>query len=260
MLEFQVLFFIIKISDGIAIAQSTNHAQLPLELIAEIFDRLHGDRKALAVCSLVCKSWTRLARYRLFEDVTIHHRAGMLLEVGSTAMVFIRRLSLLPRNALLYNEIILQLGGLEMIRSLSLSNFAWRVLKPEVKSAFFAHFSSIVRLQLRVVGTLAFSDLATIICAFPRLETLVFIRYSALLHDDPSPSAICLPRNLRELELRVTDVNTFLNWLLSIPTIPAFRTVYLHGALPQVTESFLQALGPSLEVLRCDSYGETDNL
>jgi hypothetical protein len=257
-----VYFLVTILSDEITMAQRTNCPQLPLELIAEIFDHLYGNKKALAVCSLVCRSWTRLARYRLFEDVTIHFRWGRKVLVESATMPFIRRLSLSPSlrssAAVFYNEVIVQLGGLENIRSLSLANVTWHILKSEVKLAFFAHFSTIVRLELIVTLTFTFSELETIICGLPRLETLVFCAGQpvTLLHADPLSSALCFPRNLRELELWSTDTNTFLKWLLSFPTTPTLRTVYLHGTLPAETNSFLQALGPSLKVFRCDAYGE----
>jgi hypothetical protein len=261
-----VYFLVTVFSGEITTAQHTNCPRLPPELIAEIFDRLYGNKKALAVCSLVCRSWTRLARHRLFEDVTINFYSGVLklrkvLEAGSAAMPFIRRLSLSPsfgNTAIFYNEVIVQLGGLEHIRSLSLAYFDWRILKPEVTSAFFAHFSIIVRLQLQVRGEMMLSELETIICGLPRLEILVFTTNPLLIlhHSNPPPSALCFPRNLRKLELRVRETNTFLKWLLSFPTTPALRTVYLHGGLPEGINSFLQALGPSLEVFRCDTYGE----
>ena len=241
-------------------AQDTNRPRLPLELIAEILDCLCGDKKTLAVCSLVCKIWTRPARYRLFEKVAIYPR--VLLQLGSAraTLPFIRHLFLTPSLGCLgspfYNKILPRLVGLESIRSLSLTHFYWPELKPEAKIAFFAHFAAIVRLQLQVVKTSTFSELATIICAFPCLETLVVNGAQGWSDADPPPSALRLPRNMRELELRINNTNVFLKWLLSFPTTPALQTVYLHGALSEEINPFLQALGGSLKVFRYDGCSE----
>ena len=244
-------------------AQDTNHPRLPLELIAEILDCLCGDKKTLAVCSLVCKIWTRPARYRLFEKVAIHPRIlGKVLDTGSAAMPFIQRLFLTPSylGSPFYNKILPRLVGLESIRSLSLTYFFWPDLNPEAKIAFFTHFAAIVRLHLQFVKTSTFSQLATIICAFSCLETLVVNGTQGWSHAGPPPSVLRFPRNMRELELRINNTNVFLEWLLSFPTTPALQTVYLHGALSEEINPFLQALGGSLEVFRydgcCDDAGK----
>ena len=47
---------------------------LPPELCDMVIDFLHDNKVALASCSLVCRSWSRAARYHLFDSIYELHR------------------------------------------------------------------------------------------------------------------------------------------------------------------------------------------
>jgi hypothetical protein len=49
----------------------TRSPRLPPELIDAAIDQLHDDPEALALCTLVCKSWVPASRHHLFPTITV---------------------------------------------------------------------------------------------------------------------------------------------------------------------------------------------
>jgi hypothetical protein len=213
---------------------------------------------------LVCKAWTNPARDHLFASLTIVSGLEEIkaANIASTFTPFLRHLHLMSwdNDHKFWHEVIPFLTDFRTprLRSLSLSNFAWHSLSPNQRSAFFRRFESIISLQLSLYKQTASSDIATIICSFPHLQTL-FLTPS--LHKRELPGLLLFPPELRLPErlstLRVLyvylDYRSVLEWLGSVPEQLSIHTLHLTmgSFLPQDLDAvnmFLKALGPSLEV------------
>jgi hypothetical protein len=65
--------------------------EFPAELTDRIIDFLHSDKRALAACSLVCKSWIPASRCHLFREFTL---------TSANAQAFLELFELTHRQAL----------------------------------------------------------------------------------------------------------------------------------------------------------------
>jgi hypothetical protein len=242
-------------------------AKLPQELIDAIIDHLHDDKEALASCSLVCRTWTPRTRHYLFTNFTLNgKKLKTFPRSGSAVMPFIRHFSVVDLStAREWNKFLPLLVGFDRARSLSFSNIGipWQAMKSKSRSSLLRTFSAVVCLKLNFIRTKRFSEVASIICAFPCLQTLV-VRH--LTCSVPSRNQSSLPTSnhalsssLRHLEILSFQAELLLEWFLSFETPPALHTVYLHelddrADKRSITRRFLQAVGPTLESLCCNSY------
>jgi hypothetical protein len=241
------------------------------ELIAAIADNIRDDNKSLSAFRLVCKAWTYPARDHLFASLTIsdvddRFKKIKAANITSTYTPFLRHLRLLDTYSdTFWHEVIPFLADFSTprLQSLRLNCWRWHSLSPDERSAFLRRFDSIVSLELSLYCQYTPIDVATIICAFPHLQTFILLpsRYKL---PGPSPLApeLRLPERLSTLCVRYSyqDYQLFLEWLASIPEQLSIRTfeLSLYWVCTQDIVSinvFLKALGPSLEVFRCNSCG-----
>jgi hypothetical protein len=109
---------------------------------------------------------------------------------------------------------------------------------------------------LRLEGVL-FNDMtafAQFVCAFPHLQSLsvggVLNIQNTPKIEEPHPNAFCPSPKLFGLELNFIPVVVLLEWFLSLPVHPAFRSVCLReiwGNDLDIVSKFLAAFGNSLE-------------
>jgi hypothetical protein len=229
--------------------------RLPPELIEGIFDYLRQDKRALKVCSLVCQAWLYPAYRQLFYYTDLSwYRLAIAYDPRTKSIVtpFIRRLHITYTTPRDWNETFQSLDGFHSVTSLSLEILPWDKILPEIRLTISNRFFAIVRLELEKVVTTAFSELAQLICTFPCLENLI-LGFTVWPISDKASSLLRLPQHLHALELDDSNFTEILEWLCSFRQDIALRTVCFLNPKErhvQVIDTFLQALGPSLESLR----------
>ena len=227
--------------------------RLPPELIEGIFDYLQQDKRVLKACSLVCKAWLYPAYRRLFYDTRLSWdrlRIAFDPRSKSTAAPFIRRLHLWYDSIRAWNEISPSLDGFHSVTSLSIAQLRWD--DSEVRLAISNRFIAIVRLELQIVLTTTFSELAQMICTFRCLEKLIIGITACIVLDKASP-LLCLPQHLHALELDGPNSTEIVEWLSSFGQDLTLRNVCFwnfHHHHYQVINTLLRVLGPSLESFR----------
>ena len=214
----------------------------------------------LKACSLVCKAWLYPAYRRLFYDTRLSWdqlRIAFDPRSGSNAAPFIRRLHLRYDLKCGWNQIFPFLDGFHYVTSLSIAHLGWDGILPATRLTISNRFIAIVRLELQVVTTTTFSELAQIICTFRCLEKLILGFISCNISDKASP-LLCLPPHLHALELDGPNLIDILEWLSSFGQDLTLRNVCFlefNGYHYQVINKFLRVLGPSLESFRMRLVG-----
>jgi hypothetical protein len=229
--------------------------RLPQELIDEIFHYLGEDKRALKVCSLVCKAWFYPAHRQLFYDTDLTwHRLAIAYHPRTKSIVtpFIRCLHIthiIPRD---WNETFQSLDGFHSVTSLSISSLPWDQILPNIRLTISNRFFAIARLELVRVVTTTFSEFTQIICTFRYLENLILGLTVWHISNKASP-LLRLPQRLRALELYCLDGTEILEWLCSFGQDLTLRRVCFWDPQErhdQVINTFLRVLGPSLESFR----------
>jgi hypothetical protein len=245
--------------------------KLPQELIAGIADNIRDDNESLEVFSLVCKAWTNPAHYHLFASLTIRDMNDLRnikrANIAPAYAPFVRELRLASSkdHHKFWREVIFFLADFRTprLRSLDLRSLTWHSLSPTHRSVFLSQFKSIVSLQLKLYKQGTSPDIATIVCSFPHLQKLILLK-SRVKDSCPRPSPVLpelrLPQQFSTLcaTYMRQDHQLFLGWLASIPQQLSIRTLdlLLHSIGLQdamTVQEFFKALGPSLEVLRCNT-------
>jgi hypothetical protein len=106
-------------------------------------------------------------------------------------------------------------------------------------------------LRLIEVASRYVFQLVHIVCAFPRLQTLSISVENGPRPNNTSLTTGCLSPHLVALELEGVCMDGMLQWIMSLPTCPALRTVYLHPFFfsDDIWIKFLLCLEDSLEFL-----------
>jgi hypothetical protein len=234
--------------------------RLPPELIDEFLGYLRHEKRALKVCSLVCKAWLYPAYRRLFYDTHLYSTtlaAAYGPRSESIAAPFIRRLHILHCLPSFWNRTFLSLDDFHSVTSLSLAVLPWDAIQPEIRSTFTNRFIAIVRLELQNVVTTTFSEFAQIICTFRCLEKLILCS-TVWYTSNKASSLLRLPQHLHALELDGSDFTEMLEWLCSFGQDLTLRNVCFwnpEGRHCHLINTFLRVLGPSLESFRIRLLG-----
>ena len=219
-------------------------------MIDVIIDHLHDDIQSLKACSLVCKTWTRSARFHLFSTLTVS-RLGAIKRLLRSAPAVISSIRHLHLRNQLWGIILPLLVGFESIKSLTLTGVSIDRMGADVLSGLCYNFSAAVVVRLKDVEFDSSAQLFDFICAFPRLQRLAisFIGTSDEFESDlPPPTAFSLSPHLYDLELDGACMDPVLDWLLSLPDRPALRAVGLRPTYFNNTiTKLLLALEDSLE-------------
>jgi len=229
--------------------------ELPIELVEAILDYLHDDKRALKMCSLVCKAWLHPTYRLLFYDTRLswyRFTTAFDRQSKSTAVPFIRRLHIGYGPPHLWNEILPFLSGFHLITSLTLDTLYWDKIFPRVQSIISNRFTTITRLELQSLFTATFSELAQMICTFRCLENLI-LGSIYWCRTDTASSVLRLPHRLHALELDGDDLTEILEWFCSFGQDLTLRNLCLLNPWQhdeQVINALLQVLGPSLDSFR----------
>jgi hypothetical protein len=245
--------------------------RLPQELIAAIVDNIWDDKKSLKAFSLVCKAWTNPARDHLFATLTISdiyhgHRSSDLSDLISIFAPFLRHLELFSifysYKHTFWQKVIPLLVDFRSprLRTLTFDGVTWPSITPSDRSAFLSRFGSIISLQLDA-SRMTLAEVADFICSLPHLETLILKGRVVDCRVPPASSPrLHLPERLSTLGVYcyLGDYPPFLDWLLSFPQQPCLRTLHFRTLCMFGADHFnklFKTLGPSLEVIRCGTFG-----
>jgi len=247
---------------------------LPQELLLAIVDNIREDKKSLKAFSLVCKAWTDAARDRLFASLNISNLEGLeKIKAANIASSYAPHLRHLQLTAFYFHhkfwqDVIPFLADFTTprLQNLTLTELAWHSLSADERSALLRRFESIVSLELSLYQQDTSNEIASIICSFPHLDTLILrpsLHRRVILGPTPSSPELRLPKRLSTLRVSYFshDYRFVLEWLGSIPEQLSIHTFYITmgGLLPHDVDSvnkFLKALGASLEVLECETDDE----
>jgi hypothetical protein len=129
-------------------------SHVPQEVLDDIFDYLHQDKRELKRCSLVCKAWLYPARRQLFSDATFNSRQiAISFHRNSTSIIarFIRRLTIANCPTEFWIDTFSSLGGVQDVTSVSCTHLPWREMLPQVRLTFLNHFAAINRRHRRLL-------------------------------------------------------------------------------------------------------------
>ena len=229
-------------------ARSHDHkmakVRLPSELTDRIIDFLHSDRRTLAVCSLVCKSWVPASRLHYFQKLVVYPTTvDHLIELICTPSSTISELTVecLEFRGSAGLEAFIKVGyyiSKFTIQKLVLRSLQWTHPTKAISSCL----ERIPHLQIIATKFLDLTDFIGLIQSFHSLHTLQFDFGSGA-------PVVGIYQQLRDLFLDDMDR---LPRSVSMAQFPAIAILNLHG-IPggggAVLRHFLQSLGPSLSKL-----------
>jgi hypothetical protein len=149
--------------------------EIPQELVDMVIDHLHGDRRALSACSLVCRSWLPSSRFHKFASITKYCGAAT---DGADIMPF----SECPVAAQYVRDLTLQLaatmdGNLRLncctgLQDLTL--WGWGLLPVHLLTSISSPYLSTTVKSLKLAGCqiTSPSDVALLIHSLPLLQSL----------------------------------------------------------------------------------------
>lgn len=224
---------------------------LPPELVHLIIGH-HVDPTTLASCSLVCTEWMLHARPRMFSRISISlsnaDRFGRLFVPprGVTFASHVREIELDHKIAGdFWTSDVLPKFVVKFPHLHTLSLFG--LVPKSLPSAF----QVVTHLELNYVYTPHAERLASVISAFPRLETLKvtqergpsYFRFGDILSELHPPSP-----HLRRVDL---DNPAILHWIASASPKPRLESICLEISQPEIAIAVesIRALSPSLRAL-----------
>ncbi|OCH91126.1 hypothetical protein OBBRIDRAFT_803523 [Obba rivulosa] len=227
---------------------------LPPELTDRIIDHLEGDKRALANCGLVCRSWLPRSRFYSFRRIVLR---------TTNSKTFIQLLNDDPELGLYTTHLVIGtsrtddtdwhvdvlpkvISYMPNVTTLELAGRA------AYEAEHFKDFKSVTSLKLRACEFAALKDATSLLCAFPRLEALV-IESTLIVRGEQDPSLTEMYRPpLKDIIVVSSALNPepFVNWLISGGVHEGFQSLTLlpiqKPALFPVGK-FLSAAGPSLK-------------
>jgi len=222
-------------------------------------DQLHNDKPTLKACSLVCKAWTHPARLHLLSTVTVQK------PLQPAVFPYVRHLNLRigVNEASIWDEIMTLLVGFHRIVSLNIVlpfSYPPDLMNAQSWSTLGENFSAVTSLCFESESSRFVFDNATsfarMVCAFPRLQklrmrsTVLSTSTAALQAELPSATTLRLSPDFHTLDIGHNGIGVVLDWLLSLPTPPALRHIYLSniedGDLAAF-HKFIRVLGDGLE-------------
>jgi hypothetical protein len=136
---------------------------IPTEIIDVIIDFLHSDKRALSVCSLVCRNWLPASQFHLFRIVhvrssNVHSVINLLASPSSTVIRHVHVLHIyLPTHADMtpvFDTIAPYLREFVSVKTISLRSWRWLPVREE---SLFREFGRIGNMEL----TRVFYDFST---------------------------------------------------------------------------------------------------
>jgi hypothetical protein len=239
-------------------------ARFPPELFDIIINFLHEDRKTLAACALVCRSWVPASRYHSFSKITLDpwtwRNAGLLLSPANTITDAVQHLVLEKvgcfRGLLKITSRLPNITRLTLRKSSEHSQHFSPSLSQLGLSPFMKNLKS---LELVNVCFLTVETLISLLRCCPRLQSLHCNTVRIEHFWPPRPDDHLQEAVVPELKaLSVWQSPWLLDsvvryWGCSIPRLAKLDLgVHFHVSRDplRLTETLLDAAGPSLQDLR----------
>ena len=155
--------------------------KLPMELTDAILDQLHGDKRTLFNCSVVCSSWLQASRYHLFHSLRIDNAERS--QVFSEFLTFIRNT---PHISVYIDSLSLQGNG----------NHYFRGIGPFLLSQILEELPSLRNLELDNViweRALRFGEnVEPVLANWPRINKPLTSLFLRRLRSDGTYGRSCL--------------------------------------------------------------------
>lgn len=196
-----------------------------------IIDALHSNKKALACCALVNKSWLARSLHNLFATLSIPlAKAGAFFNTLSSSS----HLSLFT-----YVEDLRVQGGGDgwrLSRSTFIGLSRLRALKSLTLHGFGGYTSpypcleslqNLTRLRNLEISNAAFrtiDQVVDIICAFPSVES-ISLGDIQVPDEEVTTSELCIASTLRMLDLRGCPAHSLISWLHSHSPPPPIQNL-----------------------------------
>ncbi|KAJ7223490.1 hypothetical protein GGX14DRAFT_694409 [Mycena pura] len=251
---------------------------LPPELEDLIIDHIRGDKKALASCGLISRSWLHTSRPHLFGSVTLRDRTDedfLRLKASRhcTFIPSIRTLSISRPDkdtfsGTNFTELIPKLAGFLSLKCLRMFYVHWTDLSADSVTNFITVFHNITELEIKNTTLETPHHLIALLARLPRLEKVtvrtMFRTMATEMRKMPGlPMPPDPPRNLQVFQLREYDhtslFGSILKWIAKGPTIHTLRLGWIWpNDLPDVG-THLRTLGPTLRDLHLDLVSSTSS-
>jgi hypothetical protein len=173
----------------------------------------------LQTCSVVCRDWVEASRYHLFRSVSLRHSNSsgffkLLKSPHTTFVDSLRQLWLVEGIATQERWVgnhLAEILQLRKLHRLALAALVWKDLGAEGAGLLRGAFQDLVSLELRTITFETFDEVASLICAFPRLRRILLDELSWMSRSTDTPP----PKELQSLkfagDVKRADV---LSWLL----------------------------------------------
>jgi hypothetical protein len=231
---------------------ATTMTRIPAELTDRIIDFLHSDKKTLATCALVCKSWIPSSRFHLFEKLHINHETtrtfmDLLQSNNSTIEKYAQTLWILNWKRMV--QLAPYLDRFLAFKSLVITGTQSDMKETHADLCLWFHgITNLDVMSFQFTNTNCFSRFLD---AFPLLE-LLRINLSGLSHhfpDDAQSSTISLPLRIRVLHMAISS--SMLPFLLNIHFPPLAELMLCRVSTNDLLDidHWLRSLPPTLRAL-----------
>jgi len=231
--------------------------RLPAELTDRIIDHLHSDKRALAMCSLVCKTWLPASRYHSHTEIclTVHNIQSFTELLNSPACTFFGHA--VDVDISVYDDpddgpgilstISYRLFRLN-IKSLRLNGVNWDIRDEELEEVLrcLAAISALEMWEVTFSDPNQFVKFAT---SFVSLERLSLPGLSFQTDDAAHIPSFTLSPLLRFVDL---NLSSDLLWFLLAAQFPPLNHIKLSWITSDdldAVQALLQFSGPSLHNL-----------
>ncbi|CAA7268168.1 unnamed protein product [Cyclocybe aegerita] len=198
-------------------------SEIPQDLCEFIIDFLHADRRALAACSLVARSWLCASRYHLFRSIKFdsanaHHFLRLLDSACATFPYITRTLHLcdeeyfFPRRV--DEHLIRGITSLSTLKAFKMTAITWSGYDPHPHHRRDLLISNTVtQVELGGVEFDDIHDLVCLICGFGSLQELrLEVQFWDV--DIPYRGTQRISKAVRSISIRMTrGTEHLLGWL-----------------------------------------------
>ncbi|KAF7978250.1 hypothetical protein HWV62_1274 [Athelia sp. TMB] len=220
--------------------------------------------RQLATLALVSRSFIRRSRHHQFKVLDLHDRklealATLIRSPLATFKPHVTKITLRKPPTVAESDLLALATALPNVQCISLRIYDDKLDVTAIFLKFIGQFESLKDLELSSFQISSFGDLAKIICASSKLETLkistVLFAIEALPREDLLSAIEPPPVNLRTLDVthHHPAYNNLFQWLNSGSTRRSVGPVDRYSSYPKLVAAPSRSLRSSLEHLAVDT-------
>jgi hypothetical protein len=236
---------------------------IPPEIVDQIIDALHDDKKSLAACALVYSKWLAPSRRHLFRKVAlttenIQAFLNLLDSPHSTLHKFTKNLAMeegVYSGEMWFSESISELADkLVRVETLRVHGVSWGELSEEGAGSLIDGFQQVTSLDLDLIALDYLTPLVKLVCSFPLLEQLScqsIILCAPDEEDNIAAQEYILPACTKSVYLRLPEERV-VDWLNEQPGVCKMNTVcilFKDQSLIPCVSNYIKTIGKSLQHL-----------